>query len=79
MTAAERADEAKTYDPRAVQDKWQVRWADMDPFRASDDPDINDVLYIGYFGVGAWATSADEAAPRWYCFGGGREGAPGGC
>ncbi len=26
--------------------------------RASDDPDINDVLYIGYFGVGAWATSA---------------------
>ena len=39
MTAAERADEAKTYDPRAVQDKWQVRWADMDPFRASDDPD----------------------------------------
>ncbi|HEV2041550.1 MAG TPA: pilus assembly protein PilY, partial [Casimicrobiaceae bacterium] len=26
--------------------------------RASDDPDINDVLYIGYFGSGAWATSA---------------------
>jgi Tfp pilus tip-associated adhesin PilY1 len=25
--------------------------------RASDDPDINDVLYIGYFGPGAWATS----------------------
>ena len=25
--------------------------------RASDDPDINDVLYIGYFGTGAWATS----------------------
>jgi leucyl-tRNA synthetase len=39
MTAAERADEAKAYDPRDVQDKWQVRWADMDPFRASDDPD----------------------------------------
>src|ERR1700723_800121 len=39
MTAAERADEAKAYDPRDVQDKWQVRWADMDPFRASDDPE----------------------------------------
>jgi leucyl-tRNA synthetase len=39
MTAAERADEAKAYDPREVQDKWQVRWADMDPFRASEDPD----------------------------------------
>jgi type IV pilus assembly protein PilY1 len=25
--------------------------------RASDDPDINDVLYIGYFGSGAWATT----------------------
>jgi leucyl-tRNA synthetase len=39
MTAVERADEAKAYDPRDVQDKWQVRWADMDPFRASDAPD----------------------------------------
>ncbi len=26
--------------------------------RASDDPDINDVLYIGYFGSGAWASTA---------------------
>jgi len=39
MTAAERADEARAYDPRDVQDKWQVRWADMDPYRASDDPE----------------------------------------
>ena len=39
MTAAERADEARAYDPRDVQDKWQARWADIDPFRASDDPD----------------------------------------
>jgi leucyl-tRNA synthetase len=38
MTAAERADEAKAYDPRDAQDKWQARWADIDPFRASDDP-----------------------------------------
>ena len=30
--------------------------------RASDDPDINDVLYIGYFGAGAWATTAGAAA-----------------
>jgi leucyl-tRNA synthetase len=39
MTAAERADEAKAYDPRDVQDKWQVRWADLDPFHASDAAD----------------------------------------
>ena len=35
MTAADTADR---YDPRAVQDKWQQRWAAMDIFRASDDP-----------------------------------------
>ncbi|MGH3277834.1 MAG: leucine--tRNA ligase [Trebonia sp.] len=39
MTAAERADEAKAYDPRDIQEKWQVRWADVDPFRASDATD----------------------------------------
>jgi leucyl-tRNA synthetase len=38
MTAAEKADEAKAYDPRDIQDKWQARWAALDPFRASDDP-----------------------------------------
>src|SRR5258708_19808041 len=27
------------YDPRAVQEKWQERWAAMDLFRASDDPE----------------------------------------
>ncbi len=32
------ADNADRYDPRAVQDKWQQRWAAMDVFRASDDP-----------------------------------------
>ena len=39
MTAAERADEAKAYDPRDIQDKWQARWAEIEPFRASDAPD----------------------------------------
>ena len=34
--------------------------------RASDDPDINDVLYIGYFGSGAWATTAGAGGT--YCF-----------
>jgi leucyl-tRNA synthetase len=29
---------AEHYDPRAVQEKWQERWAALDPFRASDDP-----------------------------------------
>ncbi len=39
--AAERAgrDAAREhYDPRSVQEKWQERWAAMDLFRASDDP-----------------------------------------
>ena len=27
---------AEHYDPRAVQEKWQERWAALDPFRASD-------------------------------------------
>jgi leucyl-tRNA synthetase len=39
MTAVENVDEARAYDPRDIQDKWQARWAEMDPFRASDDPD----------------------------------------
>ena len=39
MTAVEKADEARAYDPRDIQDKWQARWAEMEPFRASDDPD----------------------------------------
>jgi Tfp pilus tip-associated adhesin PilY1 len=34
--------------------------------RASDDPDINDVLYIGDFGPGAWATSAGGGAYNFY-------------
>jgi leucyl-tRNA synthetase len=39
MTAAENADEVQRYDPREIQDKWQARWAELDPFHASDDPD----------------------------------------
>jgi leucyl-tRNA synthetase len=35
MTAADTADR---FDPRAIQQKWQQRWAEMDVFRASDDP-----------------------------------------
>ncbi|MEP6941599.1 MAG: PilC/PilY family type IV pilus protein [Betaproteobacteria bacterium] len=34
--------------------------------RASDDPDINDVLYIGYFGSGAWATTAGGGAYNFF-------------
>jgi leucyl-tRNA synthetase len=29
---------AEPFDPRAAQEKWQRRWAEMDLFRASDDP-----------------------------------------
>jgi leucyl-tRNA synthetase len=40
MTAADSAGRAQHhYDPRDVQEKWQSRWAGMDLFRASDDPD----------------------------------------
>jgi leucyl-tRNA synthetase len=35
MTAADTADR---FDPRAIQEKWQQRWAELDVFRASDDP-----------------------------------------
>ncbi len=38
MTAAESAEAAQRYDPRLIQEKWQERWAELDPFRASDDP-----------------------------------------
>ena len=38
MTAAESAERAHHYDPREIQEKWQARWAEMDLFRASDDP-----------------------------------------
>jgi leucyl-tRNA synthetase len=39
MTATDSAERARQhYDPRAVQEKWQTRWAAMDLFRASDDP-----------------------------------------
>jgi len=39
MTAAEGAELAQRYDPRDIQDKWQARWAELDPYRASDEPD----------------------------------------
>jgi leucyl-tRNA synthetase len=40
MTAADSAERAhQHFDPRDVQEKWQSRWAAMDLFRASDDPD----------------------------------------
>jgi leucyl-tRNA synthetase len=38
MTAADSAEAAQHYDPREIQEKWQARWAELDPFRASDDP-----------------------------------------
>ena len=39
MTAAESAELAQRYDPRDIQEKWQARWAELAPFRASEDPD----------------------------------------
>jgi leucyl-tRNA synthetase len=33
------AETADRFDPRAIQDKWQQRWATMDIFSASDDPE----------------------------------------
>ncbi len=47
MTAAESAEAAQRYDPRAIQEKWQARWAELDPFRASDDPaDTRERAYL---------------------------------
>jgi leucyl-tRNA synthetase len=28
----------ENFDPRAIQDKWQARWEDLNPFAASEDP-----------------------------------------
>ncbi len=28
----------ENYDPRAIQDKWQARWEELNPFAASEDP-----------------------------------------
>ncbi len=39
MTAADGAEVAQRYDPRDIQDKWLARWDELDPFRASEDPD----------------------------------------
>ncbi|WP_131738071.1 leucine--tRNA ligase [Actinomadura roseirufa] len=33
------------YDPRAVQDKWQARWAELDPFAAGGDDDGRERRY----------------------------------
>ena len=47
MTSAESAEAAQRYDPRAIQRKWQDRWAAMDLFRASDDPaDPRERMYL---------------------------------
>src|ERR1700733_10385167 len=47
MTAAESTELAQRYDPRSVQEKWQARWADLDPFRASEDPaDSREHFYL---------------------------------
>src|SRR5690349_14336903 len=47
MTAAESADLAQRFDPRDAQEKWQARWAELDPFRASEDPaDPRERFYV---------------------------------
>ncbi|QFG21035.1 leucine--tRNA ligase [Actinomadura sp. WMMB 499] len=33
------------YDPRAVQDKWQARWAELDPFKAAEPGDGRERRY----------------------------------
>ncbi|MEO3827789.1 leucine--tRNA ligase [Actinomadura sp. B10D3] len=33
------------YDPRAVQDKWQARWAELDPFRADEEDPVRERRY----------------------------------
>ena len=38
MTAAEGVELTQRYDPRDIQEKWQARWAELDPYQASEDP-----------------------------------------
>ncbi|HEX6519842.1 MAG TPA: leucine--tRNA ligase [Streptosporangiaceae bacterium] len=38
MTAAEGVELTQRYDPRDIQEKWQTRWAELDPYQASEDP-----------------------------------------
>ena len=33
------------YDPRAIQDKWQARWAELDPFKAEEKEDGRERRY----------------------------------
>ncbi|MBX6766162.1 MAG: leucine--tRNA ligase [Actinomadura rubrobrunea] len=33
------------YDPRAIQDKWQARWAELDPFKAVEEDDGRERRY----------------------------------
>jgi len=37
-TQEQRGGAQERWDPRSIQDKWQARWAELDLFRASDDP-----------------------------------------
>jgi leucyl-tRNA synthetase len=47
MRAAESAELAQRYDPRDVQEKWQARWDELDPYRASEDPaDTRERFYL---------------------------------
>jgi leucyl-tRNA synthetase len=38
MKSAESAERSAHFDPRDIQEKWQGRWAQLDLFRANDDP-----------------------------------------
>ncbi|WP_344971687.1 leucine--tRNA ligase [Streptosporangium fragile] len=41
------ASDEQHYDPQALQVKWQQRWEELDPFRASDDPaDTREKRYV---------------------------------
>jgi len=47
MTSAEVAEQAQRYDPRDIQDKWQAQWAELDPYRAGEDPaDQREHVYL---------------------------------
>ncbi|MBB2913183.1 leucyl-tRNA synthetase [Streptosporangium becharense] len=44
---ADTASDEQHYDPQALQVKWQRRWEEIDPFRASDDPaDTREKRYV---------------------------------
>jgi hypothetical protein len=67
MTAVENADEAQRYDPRDIQDKWQARWAEIEPFRAigGHTGDLKYMEFVCEKAAEAVNDAIDHLEPAW--------------